>query len=158
MRQRFGIAQALIGDPQLVIVDEPTAGLDPTERNRFYNLLAQIGDQIVVLLSTHVVEDVSTLCHRIAIMGNGTVLKSGSPADLTGELTGRLWDLSVSPSELTAHQNRFNVVASRFQAGQMHITVLADEQPGRLFRAKTPTLEDAYFVTLSAERADPLTA
>ncbi len=149
MRQRFGIAQALIGEPELLIVDEPTSGLDPTERNRFYNLLAQIGSDTVVLLSTHVVEDVSTLCHRIAIMGNGDVLACGSPTELTAELTGRLWERPIPASELAAYQSRLHVVASRFQAGQMHITVVADEQPDRQFRAKMPTLEDAYFVTLS---------
>lgn len=149
MRQRFGIAQALIGDPELLIVDEPTAGLDPTERNRFYNLLAQVGGQTVVLLSTHVVEDISTLCHRIAIMGSGRVLKSGSPAELTAELAGRLWELPIPAPSLAEYQSQFHVVASRFQAGQLSITVLANHQPGRRFSPKVPTLEDAYFVTLA---------
>lgn len=150
MRQRFGIAQALLGNPRLIIVDEPTAGLDPTERNRFYNLLAQISREAVVLLSTHVVEDVSTLCQQIAIMGSGQVLKEGTPAELTAALVGRLWERPISQSELVQFQRRLNVVASRFQAGQLFVTVEADAQPDRLFRPKTPVLEDAYFVALAA--------
>ena len=148
MKQRFGIGQALLGDPQLIIADEPTAGLDPIERNRFYNLLSEIGENIVVILSTHIVEDVSTLCNDMAIMGDGEVLLTGSPEDIEASLDGKLWELQIQKSELTSYESEFNVISSSFHMGKLIITVVADEQPSEKFTAKVPALEDAYFNVL----------
>ena len=152
MKQRFGIAQALLGDPKLVIVDEPTAGLDPTERNRFYNLLSEIGSSITVILSTHIVEDVYTLCNDMAIIGDGKVLLSGVPRKVEESLQGRCWVKSIERNELEHYTTNLNVIANHFHLGQMNITVVQDEAPEDGFKAKKPTLEDAYFNTLAQQK------
>lgn len=148
MRQRFGVAQALLGAPKIVIVDEPTAGLDPEERNRFNNLLSEIGEEIIVILSTHLVEDVRNLCGKMAIMSNGTVLAHGDPADLIQELNGRLWQKQIAKNELTDYKNDLTVLSSQFIAGKMSIRVLADRMPAN-FQPTSPSLEDVYFTNLS---------
>ena len=148
MKQRFGIGQALLGTPQLIIADEPTAGLDPIERNRFYNLLSEIGENIVVILSTHIVEDVSTLCNDMAIIGDGEVLLTGSPEEIEASLDGKLWELQIEKSELTSYESEFNVISSCFHMGKLIITVVADAPPSEKFTAKVPALEDAYFNVL----------
>lgn len=153
MRQRFGIAQALLGDPKLIIVDEPTAGLDPEERNRFLNLLAEIGENIVVILSTHIVEDVTDLCQNMAIISRGEVLLTGQPHEALASLSGRIWRKSVSKSELAQFQQDHTVLSSRLVAGQPMIHVLADDSPGAGFEAIAPNLEDVYFGKLRAQAA-----
>jgi ABC-2 type transport system ATP-binding protein len=152
MRQRFGIAQALIGNPSLVIVDEPTAGLDPEERNRFLNLLAEIGENVVVILSTHIVEDVSDLCQRMAIIANGRIVRSGAPAELVRELSNRVWRKTIEKRELEAHRSQHEVISTRLFGGRTVIHVLADSYPGDGFESAAGGLEDVYFSTLSAVR------
>lgn len=152
MRQRFGIAQALIGRPGLIIVDEPTAGLDPEERNRFLNLLAEIGENVVVILSTHIVEDVSDLCPRMAILGAGRILRQGAPEALIAALAGKLWKKTISRADLAAERERHEVIASRLATDKLVIHVLADTQPDPGFAAISGGLEDVYFSTLSASR------
>jgi ABC-2 type transport system ATP-binding protein len=152
MRQRFGIAQALIGNPSLIIVDEPTAGLDPEERNRFLNLLAEIGENVVVILSTHIVEDVSDLCERMAIIANGRIVRAGVPAELVRELSNRVWRKTIGKAELEAHRAAHEVISTRLFGGHTVIHVLADKLPGEGFEAAAGGLEDVYFSTLSAVR------
>jgi ABC-type multidrug transport system ATPase subunit len=152
MRQRFGIAQALIGQPQLIIVDEPTAGLDPEERNRFNNLLAEIGENVVVILSTHIVEDVSDLCPRMAVINEGKVLLTGETQELTRSLQGRVWRHCIEPRELGAYQSRMQVLAHRLRAGQLVIHVLADSRPEPDSIPVEGSLEDLYFATLAHSR------
>ncbi|MBF0587249.1 ABC transporter ATP-binding protein [Prosthecochloris sp. N3] len=149
MKQRFGIAQALLGEPRLIIVDEPTAGLDPRERNRFYNLLSEIGENTVVILSTHIVEDVSTLCSDMAIMGNGRVLLEGVPSTLQESLDGRLWIREIDKGELKSCSSEHRVIASHFHLGKLLVTVDAERSPGEGFEPKEPSLEDVYFRILS---------
>ena len=152
MRQRFGIAQALIGNPQLIIVDEPTAGLDPEERNRFNNLLSEIGENVVVILSTHIVDDVTDLCPRMAIMVGGRIVQSGTPGELIAALQGRIWQASIDKHELDAARARQSVIATRLRGGRTVIRVLADASPGVGFAPAEASLEDVYFSTLHAQR------
>jgi ABC-type multidrug transport system ATPase subunit len=152
MRQRFGIAQALIGDPHLIIVDEPTAGLDPEERNRFLNLLAEIGENVVVILSTHIVEDVSDLCPAMAIISDGRIVRQGSPAELVRGLKGRIWRKAIDKAELEDCRVRHDVISTRLFAGRTVVHVLADSDPGDGFEAMEGGLEDLYFSTLTAMR------
>ncbi len=147
MKQRIGIAQALIGDPSLVIVDEPTAGLDPVERRRFHNLLADIGEEVVVILSTHIVEDVSDLCSRMAIMAGGTILDEGEPHDLIKTLEGKLWRRVVANNEVNEVREQVPVLTSKRVAGKTELKVCADAAPAA-FEPTTPSLEDVYFATL----------
>ncbi|GAB2861569.1 ABC transporter ATP-binding protein [Pseudoduganella ginsengisoli] len=150
MRQRFGIAQALLGAPRLVIVDEPTAGLDPDERNRFLNLLARIGEQVVVILSTHIVEDVTDLCPRMAIIAAGRVLVAGEPQAAIDTLRDSVWRRSVSEATLADYQQRYTVLSSRLVGGKPQIKVYSTTQPGDGFARVEPDLEDVYFLKLRA--------
>ncbi|WP_404713864.1 ABC transporter ATP-binding protein [Sphingomonas sp. MMS24-J13] len=152
MRQRFGIAQALIGNPQLIIVDEPTAGLDPEERNRFLNLLGEIGDEVVVILSTHIVEDVADLCPRMAVLAGGRILLEGAPLDLIEATRGRIWQKTIARSELDDHRERYRVISTRLFAGRTIIHVMSDTDPGEGFAPVRGGLEDVYFSTLDASR------
>ena len=149
MKQRFGIAQALLGNPELIIVDEPTAGLDPMERNRFYNLLSELGENAVVILSTHIVEDISTLCSDMAIIGNGEVVLTGKPDEVEEAMRGKLYEMPIQKHELKEYQEKFKVISQRFFAGKLMITVMADDMPSGGFDVKVPSLEDAYFKILS---------
>jgi ABC-type multidrug transport system ATPase subunit len=153
MRQRFGIAQALIANPRLIIVDEPTAGLDPEERNRFNNLLAEIGESVVVILSTHIVDDVTDLCSRMAILVGGRIVRSGTPSALIAELRGRVWSGAVEKAELAACRERLDVIATRLRGGRPVVHVLADAAPGPAFEPVEAGLEDVYFSTLHADRS-----
>ncbi|MBI1405044.1 MAG: ATP-binding cassette domain-containing protein [Caulobacter sp.] len=153
MRQRFGIAQALIGDPALIIVDEPTAGLDPEERNRFLNLLAEIGENVVVILSTHIVEDVSDLCPAMAIICQGRIVKQGAPLELVAQLKGRIWKKTVDKSELEALRKRYTVIHTRLFTGRTVVHIESDGDPGDGFTPVEGGLEDVYFSTLHAARA-----
>jgi ABC-type multidrug transport system ATPase subunit len=148
MRQRFGIAQALIGNPRLVIVDEPTAGLDPEERHRFLNLLAEIGEQVVVILSTHIVEDVTDLCPRMAILNQGQVLLTGKPTEAIAALQQRVWRATVAKTQLADYQQRFNVLSTRLVAGEPVIHVFCETEPEAGFSRVEPDLEDVYFQRL----------
>lgn len=148
MRQRFGIAQALLGNPRLVIVDEPTAGLDPEERNRFLNLLAEIGEQVVVILSTHIVEDVADLCPRMAIISKGEVLMTGEPREAIAAMRERVWSKIVVKSALPEYQSRFTVLSTRLIGGQPRIHVYNGSQPEEGFTRVDPDLEDVYFQQL----------
>ena len=152
MRQRFGIAQALIGNPGLIIVDEPTAGLDPEERNRFLNLLVEIGENVVVILSTHIVEDVADLCPRMAVLAGGRIQLEGAPLDLIQESRGRIWMRTIERAELKAIEARFHVISTRLYAGKTIVHVLSDTDPGEGFVLVQGDLEDVYFSTLAQSR------
>jgi len=152
MRQRFGIAQALIGSPSLIIVDEPTAGLDPEERNRFLDLLAEVGENVVVILSTHIIEDISDLCPAMAILIDGLIAREGSPKLLVGELKDRIWTKTIDKTDLAALQERQTVISTRLFAGRAVVHIEADSDPGDGFIAVAGGLEDVYFSTLSASR------
>ena len=152
MRQRFGIAQALIGNPELIIVDEPTAGLDPEERNRFLNLLAEIGENIVVILSTHIVEDVSDLCPRVAVLAGGRIQLEGAPLQLIQSTKGRIWMKVIDRSALDSCRDQYEVISTRLLAGRTVVHILSDGDPGNGFAAVEGGLEDVYFSTLAQSR------
>lgn len=145
MKQRFGIAQALIANPKLIIVDEPTAGLDPAERNRFLNLLSEIGENTIVILSTHIVEDVKELCTDMAIINKGQVLYKGSPLDAIAEIEGKVWSKRIAKPELDDYRKNYNIISERLIAGRPEITILSDGQPDSSFTKTQADLEDVYF-------------
>jgi ABC-2 type transport system ATP-binding protein len=158
MKQRFGIAQALIGDPRLIIVDEPTAGLDPAERNRFYNLLSQLGENTIVILSTHIVEDVSTLCSNFAIICQGEVLYAGEPDQAVASLEGKIYTKAIRQAELPIYQGKYKVISTQLKSGRLHIRIIREahatpgdeaEAPGDGFLPALPSLEDVYFSNIA---------
>jgi len=149
MKQRFGIAQALIGNPKLVIVDEPTAGLDPAERLRFNNLLSEIGENIVIILSTHIVDDVNELCNDMAIIAGGQVVQRGNPEDLVNNITNRIWSKRIRKDEIAAYQSKHKLILSKLSAGGVVIHVLSDNDPGEGFKKETAGLEDVYFSNIA---------
>jgi ABC-2 type transport system ATP-binding protein len=149
MRQRFGIALALLGNPKLLIVDEPTAGLDPAERVRFLNLLSELGENSIVILSTHIVEDVSELCTRMAIINKGQILLEAEPLRAVGELDGRVWQRLVAKDEVTAIERDHDVLSTKLLAGQTLVRVRSDTQPSPAFHAAEPDLQDVYFSVMA---------
>ncbi|MCX6295779.1 MAG: ABC transporter ATP-binding protein [Bacteroidetes bacterium] len=149
MRQRFGIAQALLGNPKLIIVDEPTAGLDPMERNRFHNLLSEIGENIIVILSTHIVEDVRNLCSNMAIMNQGTVLLYGKPAQAIEDMKGKIWMKLIDKEDLSAHKKEHRVISTKVLEGKIQIHVYSPAQPDSSFVPLVADLEDVYFATIT---------
>jgi ABC-type multidrug transport system ATPase subunit len=153
MKQRVGIAQALIGSPRLIIVDEPTAGLDPGERNRFHNLLADVGQDVIVLLSTHIVDDVRELCTDMAIMNNGAIVFNGSPNDALASLNGQVWEKQITRSELEAYKSTHHVISDKMVAGAPVIHVLSETSPDQGFKSVAPNLEDVFFSTIGQDSA-----
>lgn len=145
MRQRFGIAQALLGNPKLIIVDEPTAGLDPQERNRFHNILSEIGEQVIVILSTHIVDDVKTLCNQMVVMNRGTILLEGTPKQAVEAIQGKIWTTSINKEDLINYKKQFNVISQYINEGKMTVHVFADVKPSSEFVATDADLEDVYF-------------
>lgn len=148
MKQRFGVAQALLGNPKIIIVDEPTAGLDPEERNRFNSLLSELGEDIVIILSTHLVEDVRNMCSQMAIINKGSVLQQGSPNDLISGLQGRIGRKQIKKQELDSYKSDHRVISSQFITGNLNIHIMADRMPDG-FQLIDPTLEDVYFSILN---------
>ena len=145
MKRRFGIAQALLGNPKLIIVDEPTAGLDPEERNRFLNLLSEIGNDIIVILSTHIVEDVQELCKQMAILSKGQIIASGHPSDLVNTITGKIWTKVIAKEKLPAYQEQYPVISTHLVGGETLIKVLSKRLPAEDFKPVAVGLEDYYF-------------
>ena len=152
MRQRFGIAQALIGNPELIVVDEPTAGLDPEERNRFLNLLAEIGENVVVILSTHIVDDVKDLCPRMAVLADGRLQLEGAPLELIESTRGRIWTKTIDRKDLAGVRAQHELLSSRLVAGRTVVHILSDKDPGNGFSAIEAGLEDVYFSALARVR------
>lgn len=158
MKQRFGIAQALISSPKLIIVDEPTAGLDPAERNRFLNLLSEIGENTVVILSTHIVDDVRELCTNMAIINQGKVLAQTSPSEALASMEGKIWSKSVEKDALEEHKTSFNVISERRIAGKPVIHVVSDSKPDATFSSEPVDLEDVYFSKIQEDENSKLKA
>jgi ABC-type multidrug transport system ATPase subunit len=156
MRQRFGIAQALVGNPSLIIVDEPTAGLDPSERNRFYNLLSEIGENTIVILSTHIVEDVSTLCSNMAIICAGELLMQGKPKEGIAQLEGKIYQKAIQKENLPSYQADYRVISTKLIEGSMSLRIESDSAPGNGFEPVPADLEDVYFSHISS-KVDPIT-
>jgi len=157
MKQRFGVAQALIGDPKLIIVDEPTAGLDPAERNRFYNLLSEIGENTIVILSTHIVEDVTNLCSNMAIISQGEVIEQGNPNALVDEMKDKIWSKRIEKSELNSYRDNLRVISTQLKGGKTQVHVYSDSQPDPTFTAVEAGLEDVYFSRIT-ERTNNISA
>lgn len=155
MKQRFGIAQALLGNPKIIIVDEPTAGLDPAERNRFHNLLCEIGEDRVVILSTHIVSDVSDLCRQMAIINKGEVLLTGDPLRVMDDLNHKIWKKIIGKEELMEYQLQYNVISSRLFAGKTLVHIYSEVRPDYTFEAVQPDLEDVYFTQITTAQAAP---
>jgi ABC-2 type transport system ATP-binding protein len=149
MRQRFGIAQALIGNPKIIIVDEPTAGLDPTERNRFHNLLSEIGLDKIVILSTHIVEDIYNLCPNMAVMSKGEVKLVDKPLLAIDKLKGKIWKTAINKSELESYKKEFNIISNHLVEGKLQVHVFAENQPSPKFASAVPNLEDVYFANVT---------
>lgn len=149
MKQRVGIAQALIGSPQLIIVDEPTAGLDPGERNRFHNLLADVGQEVIIILSTHIVDDVRELCSNMAIMNKGQIVYKGTPSNVLEELKGKVWQKSIARTQVEEYQKNYKVISDKMVAGNPLIHVLSDTNPGNGFEQVEPNLEDVFFTKIN---------
>ena len=158
MRQRFGIAQALIGNPKLIIVDEPTAGLDPEERVRFHNLLAGIGRDAIVILSTHIVDDVADLCPSFAVISKGRVLLAGEPRGAVESLRGRIWRRAIPRETLEAAQERLPIISTRLQSGETVVRAYAEAPPEPGFESVEPDLEDVYFSAVAGHLAVPMRA
>lgn len=152
MRQRFGIAQALIGDPKLIIVDEPTAGLDPEGRRKFHNLLSEISENVIVILSTHIVDDVQQLCNQMAIIYEGEILQTNKPEEAIHDLDGKVWEKVIRKQEYDDYRNRYNIVLTRLFAGDVLIHVWSDRRPDGFVKS-TPDLEDVYFTAIHSESA-----
>jgi ABC-2 type transport system ATP-binding protein len=148
MRQRFGIAQALLANPQLIIVDEPTAGLDPEESNRFLNLLSEIGENVIVILSTHIVEDVRNLCPKMAILADGEIISEGNPKQLVASIEGKIWTRIIPKADLDIYKKAFDVISTKLVSGETQIRVVSENKPEAGFDTITPNLEDYYFATL----------
>lgn len=145
MKQRFGIAQSLIGEPRLIIVDEPTAGLDPGERNRFYNLLSEIGENVIVILSTHIVQDVRELCRQMAIIDKGKLLYAGAPDEAIRSLHGTIWQKSIAKDEMEEYKQQYRVISSKLVSGKPLIHIHSNDDPGNGFVATEADLEDVFF-------------
>ncbi|MGG1923552.1 ABC transporter ATP-binding protein [Chryseobacterium sp. NRRL B-14798] len=148
MKQRFGVAQALLGEPRIIIVDEPTAGLDPEERNRFNSLLNDISQDVIVILSTHLVEDVRNLCSEMAVMNHGQILRKGNPGKLIAELDNRIWSKPIDKNELESYHSSYEIISRQLLERELHITVFSEESP-KDFSPVTPLLEHVYFHTLT---------
>lgn len=151
MKQRFGIAQALLGNPKLIIVDEPTAGLDPYERRRFHNLLAEIGKDVIVILSTHIVDDVSNLCTNMAIIDKGKILLQTDPGEIVKEFEGKIWEKDITGVKIEEFEKEYNVVSTRLFAGKNIVRIFSETDPGDDFKPVESILEDVYFFSLSTE-------
>jgi ABC-2 type transport system ATP-binding protein len=152
MRQRFGIAQALLGNPKIVIVDEPTAGLDPQERNRFHNLLSEIGENVVVILSTHIVDDVKNLCNEMAIMNFGEVLFHGKTNEALNVLKGKVWQAQIAKEQVEDYRNRYKIISSKVSSGKICVNTVADAMPDSTFTSVDPDLEDVYFYYINNQK------
>lgn len=156
MKQRFGIAQALVGNPKLLIVDEPTAGLDPEERNRFHNILSEISENRIVILSTHIVDDIQVLCNHMAIIHDGRILLSGQPEKAIENLKGKIWKKIIEKQDIAEYDNRFNLIRSNLFGGNLQIHVWSEDRPDDSFSPEKPDLEDVYFSIIKNGNSTPL--